>query len=105
MNDIALTVRIPQELNLELTDVSKRLGMTKTNLIRMSIHTWLLPNIKTLDFSAPEADKQRSRLVLNVNQLTHDILIRVSEECQQSINATVIAACRLAIERASKWLL
>lgn len=104
MNNISLTIRLPHELNIQLTQASKRLGMTKTNLIRSAIHDFLPINKIELDFSYPHPSEKNDRLVLNVNQLTHSILKETCQTYNQSMNAVVIAVSILALERATKWL-
>ncbi len=101
-NDISLTIRLPHELNTQLQTVAKELGMTKTNLLRSAIHDLLTTDDITLDFSSTPGIKDR--FVLNVNQITHDILESVCEKYSQSMNAVVTAVGVLALERSSKWL-
>lgn len=102
-NNISLTVRMPCELNEKLTSSSKALGMTKTNLIRMAIHELPKGNDIELDFSQNITDK-KYRLVLNVNQLTYDILENACKKYNQSMNAIVIAISYYALELSAKWL-
>ena len=102
MNNIALTIRLPHELNTQLTEISKKLGITKTNFIRSAIHDFLTVKEPNLNFSYPS--KKSDRLVLNVNQLTHSILQEACQTYQQSMNAVVIAVSILALERSTKWL-
>lgn len=102
MNNISLTVRLPHELNARLAEVSKKLGVTKTNLIRSSIHDFLTVSETKPDFSY--SSKKTDRLTLNVNPLTHNILKEACQTYNQSMNAIVIAVCLLALERSTKWL-
>lgn len=102
-NDISLTIRLPHELNTELTLVSKDVGMTKTNLIRITIHELLAKDEVKLDFSTDYA-VAKDRLVLNVNQLTYDILNSACKKYDQSMNSVVIAVSAAALERSAKWL-
>jgi len=88
---------------MQLKAASKRLGMTKTNLLRGVIHDILPKDDVVLDFSAPS--DERDRFVLNVNQLTHSILQGVCEKHSQSMNAVITAVAHLALERAATWLL
>ncbi|MGL6198720.1 MAG: hypothetical protein ACRC3H_07280 [Lachnospiraceae bacterium] len=104
MNNISLTIRLPEKLNLELTKVSKELGMTKSNLIRAAIHGFLTSDEAALDFSLPYDSSPKFRMVLIVNQHTYDILIKASEKYSQSINIIVTAIIYLALERGIKWL-
>lgn len=101
-NSIPLTVRLPHELNIKLKSVSKDVGMTKTNLIRIAIHEFAKGKI-TIDFSS-NFSTDKDRLVLNVNQLTYDILDNTCKQYNQSMNAVVTEICVAAIEYASKWL-
>lgn len=101
-NDISLTVRLPHTLNQQLKEVSKALGMTKTNLLRGAIHDFLAKGNVILDFT-PVQDK-KDRLVLNVNQLTHEILMNSCQQHSQSMNAVITAVGILALERATNWL-
>lgn len=102
-NNISITVRLPHELNEKLTSASKALGMTKTNLIRMAIHELPKGNGVSLDFSQSISDK-KYRLVLNVNQLTHDILENACKKYNQPMNTIVIAISYFALELSAKWL-
>lgn len=102
MNDISLTIRLPHEINLELANLSKNLGITKTNLIRNFIHE-LSENNASLVFANTFEKYKKDRIVLNVNKLTHDILLDYSKKYDQSINSVVIAVCILSLNN-SKWL-
>jgi ribbon-helix-helix protein, copG family len=101
-NEISLTVRLPSELNLQLQSVAKELGMTKTALIRSAIHDFLIKDDVVLDFSSVAGKKDR--LVLNINQITYNILENTCKKNDQSMNAVIIAVCYLALERSAKWL-
>lgn len=101
-NDISLTVRIPHDLSNQLQAAAKKLGMTRTNLLRGAIHDFLTTDSVALDFSSTPGDKDR--LVLNVNQMTHTILLKACERYNQSMNAVVVAVSALALERAATWL-
>lgn len=102
-NNISLTVRLPHELNTKLAEVSKDIGITKTNLIRSAIHDFLTSDKTALDFSTNHVDT-RDRLVLNINQITFDILEEACNKHGQSMNAIITATSILALERSSKWL-
>lgn len=102
-NDISLTVRLPHDLNTQLTKVSKDIGITKTNLIRSAIHDFLAIDEIVLDFSNVQTD-QRDRLVLNINQMTYNLLENACQKYKQSMNSVVIAVSFLALERSAKWL-
>jgi len=101
-NNISLTVRLPHELNKQLQSVAKEVGMTKTNLLRSTIHDCLTTEDVMLDFSPTSAS--RDRLVLNVNQITYNILENACKQHSQSMNAVVTAVAVLALERSTKWL-
>ena len=101
-NNISLTIRLPHELNTKLKAISKDVGMTKTNLIRIVIHELAKGQVE-LDFS-PDSSSNRDRLVLNVNQLTYDILDNACKQYNQSMNAVVTAICAAALEYSAKWL-
>lgn len=101
-NNISLTVRLPHELSVKLQAAGKELGMTRTNLIRSAIHDFLINDASTLNFSAIPGSKDR--LVLNINQITYDILENACKEHSQSMNAVITAVSILALERATKWL-
>lgn len=102
-NEISLTVRLPHDLNQKLTKIAKEIGMTKTNLIRSAIHDFLTANQTNLDFSENYIGK-RDRLVLNVNQITYNILEATCNQYNQSMNAVITVVSYLALERSSKWL-
>lgn len=103
-NEISLTVRLPHELNTQLKEISKDIGMTKTNLIRSAIHDFLTVDDETvLDFSLNKSEK-KDRLVLNINQITYDILDNACKKYNQSMNAMITAVSILALERSAKWL-
>lgn len=101
-NNISLTVRLPHELNSQLQDIAKKIGMTKTNLLRSAIHDFLTEDSVSLDFSPVSGPKDR--LVLNVNQITNNILENACKKHSQSMNAIVTAVGVLALERSTKWL-
>ena len=103
MNDISLTVRLPSELNTELQTAAKKLGLTKTNLIRYAIHEMLTIDGIEPNFSV--SPEPRYRFVLNVNQLTYSILEDACKKYSQSMNAVIIATCLLALKRSEEWLL
>ncbi len=102
-NNISLTVRLPHELNEQLKEASKQLGITKTNSIRSAIHEFLNKDGATLDFSPIYSDKS-DRLVLNLNQITRDILENTCQQYNQSANAVIIALSVLILKRSAKWL-
>lgn len=101
-NDISLTIRLPHELNTQLQEVAKALGVTRTNLLRAAIHDFLATDSTSLDFSVVTGPKDR--LVLNVNQLTYNLLERACEKYSQSMNAVVTAVGALVLERSIIWL-
>lgn len=101
-NDISLTVRLPHELNIQLQSSAKKLGMTKTNLLRAAIHDFLTKDDVHLDFSIEST--ARDRIVLNVNQITYNILETTCEKYSQSMNAVITAVGVLALERSTTWL-
>lgn len=103
MNNISLTIRLPHELNSQLANTAKKLGMTKSNLLRSAIHDFLTADESVLDFSSSYAD-EKDRIVLNVNQLTHSILENACAQYNQSMNSIVIAVSILVLERSAKWL-
>ena len=105
MNDVSLTVRLPDDLDKQLKATSKALGFTKTNMIRLSIHEYLDPS--TLDDLKEVVSKyggDRHRLVLNINQLTYDILEKLSIEHDVSINHLLIYSSAKSLEHYSKLL-
>lgn len=101
-NDLSLTVRLPRDLSRQMKSVCQKLGMTRTNLIRSAIHDFLTVDGIQLDF--PDYTGEKDRLVLNLNQLTYDILNTACQRYNQSMNAVIVAISVLALERASKWL-
>lgn len=101
-NDISLTIRLPHTLNVKIQAISKELGITKTNLLRSAIHDFLTPNNMSLNF--PDISDTKDRLVLNINQMTYDILENTCKQYSQSMNAVVTAVAFLALERSTKWL-
>jgi hypothetical protein len=103
MNDIPLTIRLPHELNVELTATCKKLGMTKTNCLRGVIHDLVDNDVHRLVFSF-QGNGEKDRMVFNVNQLTYNILDSICKKHDQSMNAVVTAVSLLALERSSKWL-
>lgn len=102
-NNISVTVRLPHDLNEELKTTSTKVGMTKTNLIRLAIHECLAKGTEELQFPS-EACSQKDRLVLNINQTTLDLLNEASAKYGQSVNAVVTAVCLWGIEYYSRWL-
>ncbi len=102
-NDISLTVRLPHELNIQLGIVSKDMGVTKTNLIRSAIHDFLTNDQTILSFTPSSSDK-KDRLVLNINQMTRNILENACQKYNQPMNAVITSISILALERSSKWL-
>ena len=102
-NNIALTVRLPYELSNQLKYAAKEIGMTKTNLIRIAIHDFLPAENTILNFSTSSPEKY-DRFVLNVNQITYNLLESASKKYNQSINAIITSISFLALERASTWI-
>lgn len=102
-NDLSLTIRLPHELNNQLKQVSKNIGITKTNLIRSAIHDFLTDEKVVLNFSFKYSN-EKDRLVLNVNQITYNILENTCKKYNQSMNAVVTSVSIMALERSSKWL-
>lgn len=102
MNDVTLTVRLPQEIDSQLKKSAKEIGMTKTTLIRIAIHDFLVDGSVDLDFSPMQGDKKR--ITLDVNHLTKSILDDACQKHNQSMNAVVTAVSLLALERCAKWL-
>lgn len=102
-NDISLTVRLPHDLNMQLATISKRIGLTKTNFIRSAIHDFLTSDEAILDFSSNQTN-QRDRLVLNINQITYNLLENACQKYKQSMNSIIIAVSILALERSARWL-
>lgn len=101
-NNISLTIRLPHELNVQLQEAAKQLGMTRTNLIRICIHFFLSDKNYTPIYTTPSG--HRDRLVLNVNQLTFDILQNICNESKQSMNTVVTSIAFQALEYANKLL-
>lgn len=102
-NNISVTVRLPHDLNEELKTTSAKVGMTKTNLIRLAIHECLAKGTDKLQFSEKSCP-QKDRLVLNINQTTLDLLNEASVKHGQSVNAVVTSVCIWGIEYYSRWL-
>lgn len=101
MNDIPLTIRIPEQLNEQLTELSKSLGVPKVGLLRFTI--WSFNNHpKVLVFDPSSVNS--FRFVLSVNKATYQILENVSKQYSQSINSVVIALANLAVQSYSKYL-
>ena len=100
-NEIALTIRIPDDLNEGLTKTAKDLGMTKLNLIRFAIWDFLENENCKLLFSTKE---NNFRVALKVNKNTYQLLEQASKQYGQSINSIVIAVTTLALTRYSKYL-
>lgn len=101
-NNISLTIRLPNSLNVKLTDTSKSLGLTKVSFIRFAIWNFLDEHPQPLTFT--DSTENTFRLVLAVNQNTYEILERACQQHNQSINSIVIAVSVLALERYAKYL-
>ena len=101
-NDISLTIRLPITMNEQLTDMTKRLGLTKTSCIRFAIWDFLDKQPQPLTFS--KSDEETYRFVLAVNQNTYNILNNACQKYGQSINSIINAVSRLALEHYSKYL-
>lgn len=102
-NDISLTVRIPKDLNTELTKLAKELGVTKVNLLRFAIHLFLSEKPTELTFSDISSE-DRFRFVFNTNQVTYNLLVKASEKYGQPINSILNSISVLALEHYSKYL-
>jgi predicted DNA-binding protein len=103
MNDISLTIRLPHQLNNELITTAKKMGLTRTNLIRTAIHEFLTAD--DFVFNIPfEYEDRKARMVLNVNPLTYGILESACHKYDQSMNSIVIAISIRAVEQYTIWL-
>ena len=102
MNDIPLTIRIPDELNVKLTELSKGLGITKVSLLRFTIWDYSDHSVP-LEFPATNT-ANTFRFVLSVNPATHQILEGISKQYAQPINGVVLALANVAVKRYSKYL-
>ncbi|EAC7181331.1 TPA: hypothetical protein O2E65_001545 [Listeria monocytogenes] len=104
-NNIALTLRLPVELNQQLTKVAKTLGFTKTNLIRLAIHDYLdSENLEDLESILSEYNDTKYRMVLNVNAITLDILNKQSEKYNMSINKLLVYAAKKSLLHYSRLI-
>lgn len=101
-NNISVTVRLPHELNLQLTSISKEMGVSKTSFIRTAVRDFLTTD-PALDFSVNSSDN-RDRLVLNLNPITYEILKYACNKYNQSANAVIVAVTAFALECSAKWL-
>ncbi len=101
-NNISVTVRLPHELNLQLTSISKEMGVSKTSFIRTAVRDFLTSD-PALDFSVNSSDN-RDRLVLNLNPITYEILKYACDKYNQSANAVIVAVTAFALECSAKWL-
>lgn len=102
-NNISLTVRLPRSLSEELKTTAKKLGMTKTNLIRISILQSKEQRVK-LSFPSDNSFAEKDRIVLNINEYVNDVLSELCEDHNQSMNTIIIAACFWGVEYYSKLL-
>lgn len=101
LNEIPITLRIPVELDSELKRLSKALGFTKTNLIRLAIHE----KMSDVDFHDTSIESTKThRLVLNVNAPTLELLQNTAQQKGVSINRVVVVACLRSVEHYSKLL-
>lgn len=99
-NDISLTARIPLDLDNRLSDVSEFLGITKSNLIRESIHRCLGDGSLFEKYVSTSSEKHR--IVLNVNHNTYRILEQYIEKNNVSVNNAIIFAIYKSVEHYSK---
>lgn len=102
-NDISLTIRIPENLHKQLSELAKSLGVTKVTLLRFAIHLFLSDKPTKLTFNTVSADKKH-RFVFNINQMTYDLLSSARKEYQQSINNVVTEITVLALKHYSRYL-
>ena len=103
MNEISLTVRMPQDLNDQLTALCKRLGLPKLPFLRFSVWVFLNDDPKDLIFDEIQSDS-KFRFTFNVNKNIYDILETTSKRYEQSINSVVIKVANMALERYSTYL-
>ncbi|EGP4752372.1 hypothetical protein [Enterococcus hirae] len=102
---ISLTLRFPTELNEQITSVSKALGFTKTNLIRLSIYEYLdQDTLPDLNSTLTEFNDFKYRMVLNINQSTYQILERQSEAYNLPINKLLVYSSKRALTYYSKLI-
>lgn len=101
MNDISLTVRIPDKLNDQLTLLSKGLGITKVSLLRFTIWSHS-DNPKPLSFDTSATNS--FRFVLSLNAATYKILEDASKQYSQPVNSVVVALANIAVKSYSKYL-
>lgn len=102
---ISLTLRLPIELNEQITEVSKLLGFTKTNLIRLSIYEYLdkdtLPDLNTI---ISEYSDFKYRMVFNINQSTYQILEKQAKNYNLPINKLLVYSSKKALTYYSKLI-
>ena len=92
MDDVvALTVRLPSKLSDDLVAVSKKLRITRTNLLKISIHAFSIDDEAVLDYESNAATSSRKRVVLKLGRFLYDIVERESKSSGQSINAVIVA--------------
>lgn len=103
-NDVSLTVRLPKDLNSELTNLSKKLGITKVNLLRFAVHYFLQDKPTTLTFDTSIVEDEKFRFAFNVNRTAYELLNSASEEYGQSINSVVTSIAFLALKHYSRYL-
>lgn len=102
---VSLTLRLPVELNEQITKVSKALGFTKTNLIRLSIYEYLdQDELPDLNATISEYNDFKYRMVLNINQATYQILEKQSKSYNLPINKLLVYSSKRALTYYSKLI-
>lgn len=101
-NNISLTLRMPHELDKELSSISTFIGITKSNLIRESIHRCLCKDYEYKDYF-PETPNEY-RIALNINENTYKILENYSNSKNISMNSAIIFSIATSVKYYSKLI-
>lgn len=101
-NDISLTIRLPLDLDAKLSDVSDFLGITKSNLIRESIHRCLDKEHNYIEYDFDNSEKHR--IALNLNQNTYKILEMFVKDNTVSMNSAIIFSVSQSVEHYTKLM-
>ncbi len=105
-NNISLTIRIPEKLNIKLKQQASKLGFTKTGMIKISIHQFIKEKpYNLLDVDVENYKGKNFRLVLNINDFTNNVLLETAQKYNISVNSVVIRVCILASQYYEELLL
>lgn len=92
LNSVMLTIRLPLQLSSKLEIVSKHLGMSKSNLIRVAILKYLdVPSLN--DFHEVKTSSiKNKRINLSLTEFLYSIVKDKANKLNVTVNSLIIYA-------------